>query len=1240
MEPCESHLQFEHFCVAHYDTHHLRKDGEKLAYVVHSSEFSEDLLRECGCIATTSSKNGPHLSYVRKERVLHNGYLDYGVDAIAKHVDGLCSGLQMKMYTKKRLTANDIGTFQAVTCALRHANDTKTTTSHITIPHTHHDGFLYSVEETKTERNLEHIMQNHWPHVRMRYEKVKWACPLVDNCADAHTETPTLRDYQQDAVDALCSPTCPMKSLLHMPCGTGKTLVMAMALERLAYDVVVMCSPLVVSSQQNFKRILESQVLQTHIKVLGDHEHQTSITHFEDVLKSNNKVFIGTTFATASKVRDALSAHLGERKFCVVVDEAHNLTMTGNSCKGVWDMVEAADKSMFVTATPLASLVELEDIHVAYHMSFSEAIRKKVICDYRLWVPMISTAIGDNIFPVEIHEFSGEDGKHTEVAGYAFFLVAGMLRTGSRRCICYMKSKKQCDEFKSVLANVCKEFFGVQQSSSIVVEGTKSCDRAKALDSFGSLVMNTKAIVLNFLISVRILDEAVDIPTCDSIFVASPGCTTGRSMARTLQRLYRAGRRHTVAKPDNVCHAFLWVDGENEDDDNGVMEALQMLKDVDPYMRDKIHTMTCDYERTGEEDVVEKEVVNLAKFCERYKVDAREVQDVWRPGIDVKLKMLAECEEKPKQKQLVVVPENLVPDKWKGEHTAKPFQVKFGGFLNKIANNWSDTKKPHTYLTPAQKAIVSKAVWFDAWLQGLIAVRQENANAWSVDVEIKVQMLAECDAKPKRGHFAIVPDTLVPDRWKGAHCTKPFQVDLGGFLYNITNNWSDTDKPHTYLTPTQKANVSTTRWFDSWLQGVLSVREENANTWTIDVDTKVQMIRESVLEPKRGKLVVPDTLVPDEWKVAHRTNPFQVDLKVFLYNISHNWSNTKKPVVYLTPTQKATVAQASWFNSWLQKLLTVRRKNANTWVVDVDTKVQMLAECEVKPKRKQFVVVPDNLVPEKYKTSHETKPFRVDLGGFLNTIANNWSDTKKPLTSLTSIQKATVSKAPWFDAWFQGLVSVKERKSDTWTIDVETKVQMLAKCEVKPINKRLVIVPCTAVPNKWKAAHITKPFQVDLGGFLNSISNNWSDTTDKQKTCLTPAQKSIISKAPWFDAWLQCLLTVRHRNTNTWIIDADTKVEMLRASIVKPKQGQLVIVPENLVPEKWKMTHRVSPYTVRLGGFMSKIKNNWSKIHPPHTSLDRSQMSIVEKAPWFDEWLKGFHVVQQKNACASNLQGE
>jgi hypothetical protein len=110
-----SSLQFEYHCIAEYLEHHLRKDNDSAAYVAHVSQFSEDLLRECGCIATTTttatSDNG--LSELRKKRVLNNGYVDYGVDAIAKHSDGLCTALQMKMYTKKCLCASDLGTFMS-----------------------------------------------------------------------------------------------------------------------------------------------------------------------------------------------------------------------------------------------------------------------------------------------------------------------------------------------------------------------------------------------------------------------------------------------------------------------------------------------------------------------------------------------------------------------------------------------------------------------------------------------------------------------------------------------------------------------------------------------------------------------------------------------------------------------------------------------------------------------------------------------------------------------------------------------------------------------------------------------------------------------------------------------------------------------------------------------------------------------------------------------------------------------
>ncbi len=913
--------RFEYDCIEHYAKHHLRKDDASPCYVVHNSQFGEDMLRECGIISTVKkSRVAKNLSDIRKERVLNNGYVDYGVDAIAKHADGFFSALQMKLYKSKNnyLRASDLGTFMQVVLKLQRTNDIHAIKTQHPLPLTHHNGFLYCVEQTKIERYLHDCMHNTWPDTGMAHEKLKWSPRINDvnyvvDCVPTHHE---LRGYQKDAVEALCSPTCPAKSLLHMPCGTGKTLVVATVLGKLAYDVVVICSPLVISSQQNFARVCDAGVMTSHFKVLGDHEHHTSQAFFEETLRNHPKTFISTTYSTASRVFDALR-EVGVEKFCVVVDEAHNLSSASDtSCKGVWNMVDQADKAILVTATPPSTLLELKDVGVAYHMSFAEAIRQGVICDYRIWVPLCHSVHGDDMFPMEFNDFDGDK----EVMGYVFFLVAGMLRAGCSRCICYMKSKKQCTEMKRILARVCKEYFGVKQQSSIIVEGTKHEDRKKAIQKFEMLGLGgEKRILLNFLISVRILDEAVDIPTCDSIFMASPGCTSGRSLARTMQRLYRAGRRHPLAKPSNTCHAFLWVDSREDcGNDGGVMSALHMLKEADPYLRDKIRVMTCDYEKTGNMSLVAMEEVDVREFCMRYKVDAVEVE--WMPTVDVKVQMLALCDSKPLRRHKVDVPDHLVPLEHMERHENEKFQVDLGRFFNSVSNNWSEEKnKPVTTLSTSQKEVVENTSWFPGWKAKFLEVQKKNS-VWKIPVDVKVQMLASCVSKPVEGHKVDVPDHLVPPEHMERHENEKFKVDLGRFFTNVRDNWSE--------------------------------------------------------------------------------------------------EKDKKPVATLSTSQKDVVENTSWFPEWKAKFLEVQKKNS-VWKIHVDVKVQMLALCNTKPLQRHTVDVPDHLVPPEHMERHENEKFKVRLGEFFNSVRNNWSEEKdkKPLTKLSNSQKAVVESAPWFSDW-------------------------------------------------------------------------------------------------------------------------------------------------------------------------------------------------------------------------------
>ena len=100
--------------------------------------------------------------------------------------------------------------------------------------------------------------------------------------------------------------------------------------------------------------------------------------------------------------------------------------------------------------------------------------------------------------------------------------------------------------------------------------------------SDGAIETNDGRPLLRFVLSVRILDEAVDLPSCDSVFFAAPS----RSKVRSIQRAARAMRNERVGK---MAHVFLWCDASC-DEQAGLLSAL---RERDARFSEKVRGRAC-----------------------------------------------------------------------------------------------------------------------------------------------------------------------------------------------------------------------------------------------------------------------------------------------------------------------------------------------------------------------------------------------------------------------------------------------------------------------------------------------------------------------------------------------------------------------------------------------------------------------------------------------------------------------
>ena len=248
-----------------------------------------------------------------------------------------------------------------------------------------------------------------------------------------------------------------------------------------------------------------------------------------------------------------------------------------------------------MSATP--RVYEMEDNYyndeifgeVIYNMTFTEAIEKKYIADYKIWLPSIHEDNSKLDNELSIYEID------SVIKAKCKYLYSCLLNNGSRKCIIYCIDT---EEIKLMIKAMKKlnDFYCLDFNVNKITSKNSQNERSKILNEFA----NGNNIQLLF--SVRILDECIDIPSCDSIYITYPS----QSKIRTIQRLSRCIRidKNNKFKIGNI---YIWC---NEYDE--ILETLSGIKEYDLFFKDKIMVNCID--NYGEFNIVsfknDKELVS------------------------------------------------------------------------------------------------------------------------------------------------------------------------------------------------------------------------------------------------------------------------------------------------------------------------------------------------------------------------------------------------------------------------------------------------------------------------------------------------------------------------------------------------------------------------------------------------------------------------------------------------------
>jgi superfamily II DNA or RNA helicase len=595
--------------------YHREKYGDD---VWHASLIPEEELYAAGVFHNYNSRRlmrNAQFRELEKNKKLDSPYLDDGIDFLIKtpspantDAKAIYRVGQSKFYTKRKVPNRELAGF--------YRNMARMRTS----------GYLYTSTPLEVSLREDLMNQPDWfTHTLLKYDT-----GLTAQASTSNARGFDLRPYQVEAVDTIVgkieADPDDAKMILQMGCGLGKTLIATYTIKRLMEKaqntasssnntppsrLFVCIAPLRISVSNLYYRIL-SHLSNIPNLVVDSDSHGT--TDPETIRKFLEKDRTQIIFATYDSFKTLLMGefadHLHVNDTFLIVDEAHNLTPE------MCDMVNTFGTQLLMSATFPEQLKDLLDAEPIYNYGMSRGMNERFIVDYEVILPLLTR--NDDTSPKSVAIDFPSIFPKEDLTAQALFLTAGMLQTGSRRCIVYLKDHDECAAFQNRMRSVCEEYHGIRLWSATMQHTMTNKQRETCLQEFQK---DSKGHDFFIITCVRILDEAIDIPRCDSEFIVHVGHST--SDIRTIQRLQRGGR----LDPMNVMkknHLFMWCDEWSK-----ALNALAYIKEEDPMFHKKIKILSASYDKIGDARVLESVAFQQAEINNYIRVHCMNADEIW-----------------------------------------------------------------------------------------------------------------------------------------------------------------------------------------------------------------------------------------------------------------------------------------------------------------------------------------------------------------------------------------------------------------------------------------------------------------------------------------------------------------------------------------------------------------------------------------------------------------------------------
>jgi len=402
------------------------------------------------------------------------------------------------------------------------------------------------------------------------------------------------RKYQIDAKNTVLKEfETENKAIITLPCGTGKTFISYLIAKN--FKKIVIISPLRIFAHQNLNNFryygCKYKSLLVDMDGTRDEEYINKFCRKKEFIISSTFVSV-ELLSCINSLDDAI----------IIIDEFHNLSRKNvfDKNNSIYNLINSNNKCLFVSATP--RIYELEGFsddnsynlgNIVYKKSFLSSVNEKLVVDYQLYYPVIYKI--DEIIK-DINTIVNIDHIENNIRVKCIYFFKCLEELGNRKCIVYCRNTDELNEIHDMLL-LGNEFYSLDLNISIIKSDVLRSCRTKILNNFST--SEKREIIL----SIRILDECVDIPACDSIFITYT-CT---NKIRLVQRMCRSIRVDKNNK-NKVAKIILWC---NEYSD--LMSILSGLKEYDETFLTKITPISTNiyYEQTIKEKLLIKNSIEI-----------------------------------------------------------------------------------------------------------------------------------------------------------------------------------------------------------------------------------------------------------------------------------------------------------------------------------------------------------------------------------------------------------------------------------------------------------------------------------------------------------------------------------------------------------------------------------------------------------------------------------------------------